>query len=398
MQMNLKPFKPVYFKIPLDTAVSPPFDTISEEQEKDLLSRPVNIYHLTSPNSPDKARQQFDSWVREGVLSFAEKEVMIVLVQDFPGFGRAQSRIGVIGIVESSSERDDVLPHEKTFEHFVEERKRLMLQIESQVEPIFLVTESQSFDRELRQAIKGKIPYSTFEEPVGVVNHAYCIDQRETIEKISLSVSQGRAIVADGHHRLKATKDIFSSGNNKSDFWKYSFSYVTSYYNESLLISGIHRLVTGKTNGTAFMENLKRYFDVEMMNLPSQAGEIQIYDGDYYKLTPREAISGSPPELVDNVILRKCLGLSDSELEKEVSYAYNIAEAIEAVDSHGGIAILVPSWDKSEFLNFLKRGCLLPQKSTFFYPKVPSGLGIYSRRNEEIDLSSPRRLESPDRC
>jgi uncharacterized protein (DUF1015 family) len=146
------------------------------------------------------------------------------------------------------------------------------------------------------------------------------------------------------------------------------------------------------------MKRLGKYFEIESLNVLSHGGGIQIYDCNYYKLTPKEQLSVSFPEVVDNLILRNCMGMSDLTIEKNVSYAYSIAEATDMVDRNGGIAILVPAWDKGEFMKFLQRGCLLPQKSTFFYPKVPSGLGIYSRKTGGIDLSPRKRLESPDRC
>ena len=396
IDLKIDSFRPLYFHSPLKDVVSPPYDTISPEQSRDLLSRPHNIFHLSRQDNGREAESIFQNWIQAGILKQMNHDVMIILSQEFNLTGTVSSRLGVIGIVDTQ-DAGQIIPHEETFENSVRERRNLMLSMGSQIEPIFLATESSSIDRVLRTAIRGRTPYGTFEEPSGVKNGVYCIDSEDDIRAIRNSLSQSRAIVADGHHRLKATRDIFSMTDDGKQFWRYSLSYVTSFYNDSLLISGIHRILPHEYRRNEFISGLSKYFHVSEFNTQVTDGDIWIYNGRYYQLRPIAATSLSSPEIVNDMVL-PVFGIRKGEIESKVSYQYNIADAVSSADRNGGVAIILPQWNKGDFIKFLENGHLLPQKSTYFYPKIPSGIAIYSNLPKDLNISITSRLENPERC
>ena len=397
IHLKLKAFRPLYFRANLSEVVSPPYDTISPEQSRELLSREYNIFHLSKQNSREDAENLFRKWIESGIIKKMDHEVLIVLSQEFPSTGVASARLGVIGIVDSQQVSGEIIPHEDTFEKAVIERRDLMLALESQVEPIFLAVESTALDRVLKHTIRDKTPYGVFEEPSGVLNRVFCIENPDEIRSITASVSQTRAIVADGHHRLKATREIYSMPNQDREFWKYSLSYVTSLYNDSLFISGIHRILNKGLKKNEVLEKISRDFIISDMNTYTEDGNIWIYDGHYYRLVPRTPMDIPPPEIIKDVILHRDLGMNLNEMENSVTYQYSVADAVAAAEKTGGIAILAPNWNKAEFMKTLEKGNLLPQKSTYFYPKIPSGIGIYSNIGQEIGLSLANKLENPER-
>lgn len=390
--MIIKPFNPVLFRSDIDGVTSPPFDVVTKEQEKVLKSNPFNITHITLPESgnPDNSRELVERWMKEGVLVRENENSIIVVTQDFSGNGNDFCRIGMIAPVETSPPEDIILPHEQTFDWAVKERKEVMLKSGCQLEPIFLTVNGLGFERILKAAIKGMDPVRTFEEPSGVVNKFFVISEKSSVNSIVRSVRKEKAIVADGHHRLRATKEIFAEqANGRNEFWKYSFAYITSLQQESLMISGIHRLMSREFSFEAIRPAVEQYFEVAPVSQNEDLTMISVYDGHYHTLSPRDNAFEfvgeyakfrlrTDPSLVNNLIFEKIMGMTIDDVASKVSYTHSVPFAVEEVDrGNYGFAFLMPKWDKSMFLSMTEMGRIMPQKSTYFYPKIPSGIALY---------------------
>lgn len=395
--MNIRPFQPYLFRQDLENVTSPPFDVITKEQEAILKENQYNITHLTLPEAgnPDNSRRVLNKWIGEGTLVKGEENSLIIITQDFRGNGKDFCRIGLIAPVETSPSSGIIMPHEDTFEWAVNERQNLMYRAGCQLEPIFLAIKGVSFERILKSAIKDLLPVRTFEEPTGVINKFFMVSDSSSVNSIVKAISREKAIVADGHHRLKAIQKIFSeSGSNQNEFWKYSLAYVTSLQQESLMISGIHRLVSTEYSFGNYRDLLKQYFDFEQAGSTNNLDKITVYDGSYYALTPNdrafESIGEygnfrllSDPSLVNLLIFEKIMGMAIHDIARKIGYTQNVPFAVEEVDKgRCGFAILMPEWDKSTFLSMAEKGRIMPQKSTYFYPKIPSGIAVYC---DEID-------------
>ncbi len=392
-QLIIKPFRPVLFRKELDNVTSPPFDTITKPQETVLKQNPYNITHLTLPDSGDGAisRKILDKWMDEGVLVREDRESIVVITQDFRGNGKEFCRIGIIVPVETSPPQGIILPHEQTFDWAVNERKDVMLKSGCQLEPIFLAINGVSFERILRAAVKNLAPARTFEEPSGVINKFFIISEKSTVESVARSLRKDKAIVADGHHRLRATTELYAeNGNERGEFWKYSLAYVTSLQQESLMISGIHRLMAREFKFSMFRDRIEEYFEINSVSQNEGLSLITIYDkGQYFSLAPRENAFDmigeygkyrlkTDPSLVNTLIFENIMGLKIDEVARKVGYTHSVPFAVEEVDKGNyGFAILMPQWDKSTFLSMTEKGRVMPQKSTYFYPKIPSGIALY---------------------
>ncbi|EQB70808.1 MAG: hypothetical protein AMDU1_APLC00046G0022 [Thermoplasmatales archaeon A-plasma] len=390
--MNLIPFRPLVYRGDLEGTTSPPVDIISQDHEARLKSSPFNITHITMPRHGilENALGTLAQWRKDGVLETFGSDCLIILDQEIHVGGRRISRIGIISPVETSPERKDVLAHEETFPWAVEERRKLMEKTSCQLEPIFLTVNGTSFERILRAAVRQMSPAKTFQEPDGVANSVYFLTDPRSIESIRQSLQRENAVVADGHHRLQATRNLYleSNGENR-DFWKFTMAYVTSLQSDSLLIGGIHRVVSREFEISAFMESIREYFDVREMNGDHGQESIVLYDGKYHSISPKpiafDAIGCSKkykyagdPSLVSNLILRQIMGMTQKDLSTKVLYTHNRVIAVDEVDSgRSGFSFLMPEWNKSVFISMIEDGRLLPQKSTYFYPKVPSGIALY---------------------
>lgn len=388
--MIVKPFRPYIFREDLKNVTAPPFDVVTKEQEAALKKNTYNIVHLTLPGESENPRDTLSQWIKDGALQEVPDESMIVITQDFRGNGKDFCRIGLITPVETSPAEGIVLPHERTFDWAVDDRKKLMAATGCQLEPIFLAVSGASFERVLRSSIRDRDPVRIFQEPAGVINRFYLISDPESVNTIRETVGKEKGIVADGHHRLQATRRMFAESEGKAkDFWKYNLAYVTSLQEESLLISGIHRMMSTEFSFARYRKAIESYFDIIEDGKKEDSEFIRIYDGSYHTLKPREVAFEAigefgtfryeaDPSLVNTLLFEKIMEMSNHDIAKKVSYTHSVPVAVEDVDKGKfGFAVLMPQWDKGLFLSMTEKGRMFPQKSTYFYPKVPSGIAVY---------------------
>lgn len=391
--MIFKPFRPYVYSDDssksLSKVVSPPFDTISPKRAEELRKSPTNIVHLTLPEpGSEKPDQQFRKWVQEGVLARLEKDSFLAVVQEFRKGDISLQRTGIIGLVGVFPDDGTVRPHEMTFEKPVSERVEVMRDLGGQPEPIFLLISSARFEKSLSKAISSGTLLLDFEEPIGVVNRVFLVESPEVISEVTKSLETESAIVADGHHRLEATRRL-ASLHPSDHFWSSCMSYVTSVHDAGLLIGGIHRVVKRKVNLDDFMGKISEYFDMESITSINGQDSMVIYrpQGNYARLIPKSIppdISARfhrsiPPEtyVLNELLFKTCLGFSDQVLSDEVVYQHDLSQALESVDKgEASFAVLMPYWNKNTFIQLIMGGDRLPQKSTYFYPKIPSGIAI----------------------
>ena len=392
--MDIKSFRPLVYGNHVAEAVAPPFDTISRYQKEDLLRTPFNITHITalSRDNFKDAHKILKKWMKEGILKKMDRDCIIILVQEFYAMKEKLSRIGIISLVSIEDGWDHIKPHENTFRWAVEDRKNLMRDCGCQLEPIFLAVASNSYENILRKTIQDMPPDLEFEEPVGVKNRSYFIEDTDKIEKIASVIKKDDAIVADGHHRFQAIKELLTEqGPENREKWSSVFAYTTSIYDRGLMISGIHRLVSTKYNLQKSLEKIGKYFDIAVKTGYSDEDHMVIYQKKFYVIYPKDTVSRSlgivaedadesNPRIINDIIFREVLGMTDQSIEKDVSFTQDRLFAISAVDNHEAeFAILMPSWSKDTVLNLTGKGHILPQKSTYFYPKIPSGIALYCK-------------------
>ncbi len=382
--MIINEFKPYMFNGNIESFVSPPFDTIRWEQEYNLRSKNENIINLTIPDKitgMKGSKTILNRWLNENIINLHSKDIIIILKQSFYYNKEMLTRYGIISLVEINN---DIKPHENTFEKQVYERKSIMSNLNSQLEPIFIVVPDNNFDKLIKREASVLEEQYKFEEPSGVINYVYLLDDTEKINKIKESLKNITGIVADGHHRLKAIMELYDETGD--DFWKFAMSYVTSMYSNGLMIGGVHRLVYG-INFEANINKIKNFFDIKITKNIENEENIYIYSNNkFYEILPKEYIlrekfdnlDALPTEIINKILFEEALSMEEKEMGEKVRYIYNYTDAINAVDLHEcDFTVLIPSWQKERFLKLILENKILPQKSTYFYPKIPSGISVY---------------------
>jgi uncharacterized protein (DUF1015 family) len=351
---EIKPFRALRYDTeqagPLEDLVAPPYDVIGPAEREEYLARsPYNVVHLTLPDSEEEAGRSLRSWGESGVLA-TEEPAFWALSQDYVGpDGVARTRTGVVVSLQVEPyENGTVLPHERTHRGPKEGRLRLLRATQTQLEPIFLLYEgSAPFavpDREADLGVEGA--------------RLWRLDD----DGIAEAFAERRLLIADGHHRYETALAYHEEvGTPESG---YMMAVLASLEDPGLTIFPTHR-VFEQPPPRDLLEGEQRDDPEsaleELGRLQRDRAAVVVYDG-----STELAVDGAGQldvQLVDR------LG------QEGLSYTADWREAVRAVDEgEAAVAVLMRPTRIEDVFEVAGRGETMPQKSTYFYPKLVSGL------------------------
>jgi uncharacterized protein (DUF1015 family) len=319
---------------PLDLLVAPPYDVISAQARLDHLRRsPYNVVHLTLPDSPEDAATRLSSWRAQGVLR-DEPPAFWWVAQDYVGpDGVARTREGFAAAVEATPyEAGQVLPHERTHAGPKEDRLRLLRATRTELEPIFLLHEGEPpFAR------PDVAPDAEVEEG-GVRTRLWRLDADGDAEL------ETPLLIADGHHRYETAVAFRAEQPTATHL----LAVLVSARAPGLEIFPTHRVV-------------ERVGPVPGREVDGPGEGVTLYrDGRFVRV---DADDDFGPRVVE------------SFAPEGVGYTPDAAEAIAAVDrGEAEAAFLLAPVTVEQVARFARARETMPPKSTFFYPKLTSGL------------------------
>ncbi|HEY2326315.1 MAG TPA: DUF1015 domain-containing protein [Gaiellaceae bacterium] len=318
----------------LSSLVAPPYDVISDEARLDYLARNAyNVVHLTLPDTPEQAAHDLANW-RLGEIVVPDEPGFWWIAQGYTGpDGVARTREGFAASIEVVPyEAEQVLPHERTHAGPKEGRLRLLRATRVQLEPIFLLYEAEP----LIERPPGD-PLLDVEEG-GVRTRAWWIPWEGELEIGS------PLLIADGHHRYE-TAVAYRQENPEAT---HMLAVLVSARAPGLEIFPTHRVV-------------QHVGDVPGVEVDAPGDGVTLYrDGKFVRV---ETDDDFGPRVVE------------SFAPEGVSYTAYAADAIAAVDSGAAeAAFLLQPVTVEQVARFAYAGHVMPQKSTFFYPKLTSGL------------------------
>ncbi len=352
----VKPFRALRYAEPSAAVVAPPYDVISpEERERYLARDPHNVVHLTLPDSEDEAARKLADWRREGVLVEDDEPALWALGQDFVGpDGVARTRTGVVASLHVEPyEQRVVLPHERTHDAPKEGRLRLLRATRTQLEPIFLLHEGPTL-------LAGHGEPTLAAEEGGVTTRLWRIADPERIEAVQRALAGRQLLIADGHHRYETAVRFREEDGADS-----MMVVLVGSDQEGLEIFPTHRIAErlGDVDGAEEAPDgpVPALYRISM--LPREEGGAAVL----YRAGRAAIVRGEPGELDAALVER--LG------PEGVSYTPRAEEAIAAVDEgRAEAAFLLRPPLIEEVRAVSERGETMPQKSTYFYPKLLSGL------------------------
>jgi uncharacterized protein (DUF1015 family) len=362
---HLKPFRALRYDPgtvgPLDAVVSPPHDVVTPDRREALVTAsPYNAVRLLNPESPAEAARLIGAWQDEGVLVRETEPAVWILEETFPGLdGGTRTRRGLVARVELVPySNGQVLPHERTFERQKDARLELLRAVRMKLSPVFLVHEGAS------PAIPERAPdmEATLD---GVTSRVWRRAGDDAIAE-ALGRVDGRLLIADGHHRYETALAYHEEqGTEESG---YVLSTLVSRDDDGLEILPTHRLVSGEPPE---LDSSFRLIDIE----PSaEAGTAALagLDRDHpaFVLLRRDSaqLAESDGAELDTAVIDR-LPLED------VRYTPSAVAAEEAVrGGRADAAFLVRAPTLDQVTAVARGGELLPEKTTYFFPKLTSGL------------------------
>jgi uncharacterized protein (DUF1015 family) len=423
----------------LSQVSTPPYDVIPPEEERRYRERhPYNVIRLILPTGEEgidryqEAAHYLRKWEKEGVLIRDIRPSMYPYQQVFDDpAGGLKKRNGFIALVklEALGQPGGVIPHEETTPKPVEDRLRLMEACEANLSQVFTLYSDPSGEIDEQFAeVWDSAPRREFRDDNGVLHRFWQIDDRKVIAEVAHRMWDKSLLIADGHHRYKTAlmyrdsmRERFPSYTERSPF-EYTMLYLTPIEGEGLLIHPTHRLVRPREpfDLNDFYAALKKYFAINIFSFDNADDEKRAREDFFRALDKRspdrytfglyigsekryiqlifkndkgvqEFLMGYPKvlqeldvTLLDGFILKKLLKVDQDGVELSKSRH----EALEAVQQgRCQLAFLLHPPSIQQVKRVVDAGELMPRKTTFFYPKVATGMVFYKiAPDEEVVL------------
>jgi len=393
---KIKPFRGLFFseEVEIKKVVTPPYDVITPRMKEEFLKRsPFNVVRLILPEGPEEAKRTLSAWLKKGILKREEEPSIYPYKQVFSYDGKTYTRWGFIALVELEDQA--LKEHENTMEEVVSERFTLLKITGLQTGEIFSLYQDPKGEIEKTfGALEGEKPKFELTDDEGVKHQLWTLKEPSLISFLQEKLQEQRLLIADGHHRLKAAKalrDSLGIKDTNSPF-NYVSMYLTDLLSEGLLILPVHRIVYGveeesirrrlhkffKVKETSFDLALEAHLEEEAIVLFSKKGNPKL-------LFPLKDLP-IPPHLegVDSVLVDWLLL---EETGGKISFTKDREEALRALFEGADMVFLLRGVKREVLERVVERGEIMPKKSTYFYPKVLTGLVFYQlfEANCEVD-------------
>lgn len=408
---DLQPFRALHYDLevagPLAALIAPPYDVVDAEQRTALLGRsPFNVVGVDLPRGePDPyehAAALLAGWQAERALVRDPEPAMWALEQRYSGpDGAAKVRRGVFALVPVTPYGPGAIrPHERTHPGPKEDRLRLTRATKANVSPIFALHAGDAVGP-LTAGLEGE-PWGEATDGEGTVNRLWRVSDSERIAAAQDAVAGAELLIADGHHRYETARAYAEEvGGDGGHRWVLML--LVSLEDPGLTIFPTHRLLDGlkeTAKREALRDTLLAHFDIEKVSAeqlapppgdgPLVLGYIDAFHQQPFRLTLKNwtsadrALEGRPEAyrrldtaVLEALVLKGPVGMTEEDIAHldGLSYARTDGEALELVRSGAyDAAFFLRATPVAQVQAIAATGESMPPKSTFFYPKVPTGL------------------------
>ena len=393
---------------PLEDLIAPPYDVIDDEGRAELAAKsPHNVVELDLPPSYEAAAETLDEWRRSGVLTQEDEPAIWALRQDYSApDGSSRSRNGFFARVRVEDYgAGRIRPHERTHPGPKEDRLRLTRATRANLSPIFsLFPDVGGAATETLAHAMGAEPFAEVADGEGTHNTLWRVADPEQIAALQAALADAELLIADGHHRYETARVYADELGGEGDH-RYVLMFLVALDDPGLLVFPTHRMLTGLKDDTekqlAIRDVARRDFDIEQLD-DARALEPPA-DGDRvtfgymdsflkrpFRLTLKDqkiaddALAGMPEPyrrldtaVLEALVLRGALGMSEDDIShlRGLDYSKNLSDAIERVESGAADAgFFMRATPVEQVREVAEAGESMPPKSTYFFPKVPTGL------------------------
>lgn len=433
------PFKGIlYNQDKIDTLaniISPPYDVIHQDLQNTLMNKsPYNFCHLDLPKQEnseryDFAKTLFEKWQNEEILKADGKPAMYLHRHTFhlPN-GEKITRQGFFAACQIEEfSKGKILPHEKTLDGPKEDRLNMTRATETNLSPVFsLYADEEKQIESFCDTLVQTTPALDFMSDEGERHELWKIQDETILQNISQTLNDKPFFIADGHHRyetaLNYRNEILNQHSDLADRAapRFLLMYFCNLNDEGLVVLPIHRALHSLENyeWNNFLQTLSETFAIEefkksslsdvekkqsalrdshhaFLIVPknSESGYLISLSHEKWQALAKEkdihpALAGLDVTVLHQLIFQDILGISEADQasQKNIVYAKSQSKALEEVENgDSDLVFLLNATRIEQMQDVAEAGLKMPQKSTFFYPKIVSGLVLHSVKVDEQD-------------
>jgi len=420
---QIKPLKGYRYnpeKVNISNVVAPPYDVISPSmQERFYAKDKHNIVRLIlgkeeikdtgTHNKYTRAKKFLNNWINKKVFKKDKKFSIYIYTQQYLHKSKKRTRIGFIALMKiEDPKKSGILPHEYTLDKPKADRMNLIKTTKANLSPIFSLFQDKEnkINHLLKLYIKSETPLFSVDAE-GVLHKVWQLDKKALIQKIRWHMLEKKIFIADGHHRYEVALSYRNSLRNSPP--NKNAKYVMMYFSNlsergNLTILSTHRVVRniGRITDKVLIKRLTNHFNItKMKNIagcidrleraPRNRNTFGMYKGGntFYLVTLKKKFSLKKlinskktyslkrldVTILHDLIMSKLLCVKKPE--NNIKYIHNEKDAVKLVQKgEYEVAFFLKPTRVTDMKNVAEKGEMMPQKSTYFYPKLLTGLVI----------------------
>lgn len=391
-----------------EQVLAPPYDVISKKEQERLYSvSPYNVIRLelgketagdsATKNKYTRAADAMSEWLSEGVFKIEDVPAIYVYVQDYREEGKRMNRVGFVAAMELDEKQ--VLKHENTLAAPKKDRLALIKEVKTNLSPIFGLFEDKQ--AEVQKALRTSLKQAPeMDVTVAGVRHRLYVEKRpKVLSKIISGLRSKPMFIADGHHRLEVAFQYKKLMQDRGS--DYVMTYFSDVLHNPFKIFPTHRLIQSKKAKEGVVAVLEKLGAVKKMpSLEALLAKLSKYRSEvagkpytfgvytkkegFHVLTLSKKVASkvakNPVKELDVAVLHDFLiapqfGIKVIEKSKEIDFTRDPKEAVARVKSgEFDAAFFLRPTSLAEMIHVSKKGLKMPQKSTYFYPKLLTGM------------------------
>ena len=396
-------------KVAATDVVAPPYDVIDEVQRAELTVRsPYNVVELDLPRDPDggdpyeHAAELLSQWADEGVLARDSEPTIWALEQDYGApDGSRLTRRGFLARVKLAPYGEGIRPHERTQPGPKEDRLRLTRATRHNLSPIFALHPGDAWPH-LESALGGD-PWGEVTDGDGTTHRVWRIEDVELHRAVAEELAPGELLIADGHHRYE-TSLAYQAEVGPGGPQDYVLMALVSLEDPGLTVFPTHRLISGLADDPARQEalgtGLRELFEIEEVSTDrlDSAGIEGVgvfgYVDSHFERAYRLRLASNPAldraltghseayrtldaAILEELVLKGILGMSAEDIaaKRGIGYTPSIDDALAKLDARDyQAAFVLRPTPIDQVREVAAAGETMPPKSTYFFPKLLTGL------------------------
>ncbi|HEX7294049.1 MAG TPA: DUF1015 domain-containing protein [Solirubrobacterales bacterium] len=425
---DVRPFNALHYDLgkvgSLQQVIAPPYDVIDLAMRKELLERsPYNAvaidlpkpYGETGPEAAgagdpyEEAAAAIASWKQDGALVDDAEPAIWAIEQDYTGpDGEARTRHGILARVRVEDfDAGQVLPHERTLPGPKKDRLDLTRATRHNLSPIFSLSTLDPWPL-VAPHVEAEAPLGeATTDALGTVTRLWRIADTETCQKVTELLAGAQLLIADGHHRYETAIAYRDEVGGEGDH-NYTLMALTGLDDPGLTVFPTHRLLSGfagdPERAERFGAGLRELFDVEEVGVEGldplgeegagvfgyidshhkQGFRLRLKDEAVAELDQRlagkpEAYRRLDAAILETLVLKGVAELSEDDIlaKRGLGYAKSVEDSLKLLDEGTyDVAFILRPIPVDQVKAICESDENMPPKSTYFFPKVPTGLGF----------------------